>query len=137
MRALAPEFSSADTAEKVDALLSQLSPLYRHAILRDHPLKEGEDPSKWGLQIANGLSARRIPERHEEADEFLATIDAEEMFDRNLVRIDRIDAMIDRTIKRLVQIKTMKQMYRQLQPRSVTGVTIEGVVDRPDRVKPD
>jgi hypothetical protein len=105
----------------MNALLSQLSPLYRNTIQRDWPLKDGDDPGKWGSKIASGLSAWRAPARHEDAAEFLAAVDVVEMFDQNLGRIERLDAMIDRTIKRLVQIKTMKQKYRQLQPKLVTG----------------
>jgi hypothetical protein len=34
-------------------------------------------------------------------------------------RIERLDAMIDRTIKRLMQIKTMKQMFDRLEPKLI------------------
>jgi hypothetical protein len=44
--------------------------------------------------------------------------------------------MIDRTIKRLVQIKTMKQLYGQLKPKLVTGVTIESAAEQPIRDQP-
>jgi hypothetical protein len=30
-----------------------------------------------------------------------------------------LDAMIDRTIKRLMQVKTMKQMYGRLEPKLI------------------
>ena len=36
-----------------------------------------------------------------------------------LARIERLDAMIDRTIKRLMQIKTMKQMHGRLEPKLI------------------
>jgi len=36
-----------------------------------------------------------------------------------LARIERLDAMIDRTIKRLMQLKTMKQMHGQLEPKLI------------------
>ena len=123
LKGLAPQFGLADTAEKVDALLSQLIPLYRNTIRRDWPLKDADDPCKWGSRIATGLSGWTAPARQEDAEEFLAAIDPLEMFDRSLSRIERMDAMIDKTIKRLVQIKTMKQMYRQLQPKLVTATS--------------
>lgn len=125
LKAFASEFNAADTADKVNVLLGQLSPLYRTTIRRDWPLQEGDDPAKWGARIASGLSAWRVPVRHEGADEFLEALDPEDAFDRSLGRIERLDAMIDRTIKRLVQIKTMKQMHGQLKPKLVTGVTID------------
>ena len=56
--------------------------------------------------------------RHEQADEFVEIVDLEE-FDMALARIERLDAMIDRTIKRLMQVKTMKQMHRQLEPKLI------------------
>ena len=126
LRALASEFAAADTAEKVNAILSTLSQLYRIAIQRDWPLKDGDDPGNWGSRIASGLSAWKPAARHENADEFLAAIDVEELFDRSLSRIERMDAMIERAIKRLVQIKAMKQMHRQLQPKLVNG-TVKAV----------
>ena len=135
LKAFAPEFNAADTVEKVNAVLAQLSPLYRNTIHRDLPLKDGDDPCKWGSSIAIALSAWKAPARHEDADEFLATIDVEEMFDRNLVRIERMDAMIDRAIKRLVQIKAMKQMHGQLQPKLVNG-TIQAVNNTAIKISP-
>jgi hypothetical protein len=40
-------------------------------------------------------------------------------FDMALNRIERIDAMIDRAIKRLMQLKTMKQMHGRLEPKLI------------------
>lgn len=137
LKAFASEFNAADTAEKVIALLSQLSPLYRNTIQRDWPLQDGDDPAQWGSRIASGLSAWKVPVRHEGADEFLKALDPEEVFDRSLGRIERLDAMIDRTIKRLVQIKTMKQMYGRLKPKLVTGVTIGPVTEKPTKDQRD
>jgi hypothetical protein len=136
LKAFASEFNAADTVEKVNALLSQLSPLYRNTIRRDWPLRDGDDPAKWGSRIASGLSSWKALARHEGADEFLEALDPEEMFDRSLGRIERLDAMIDRTIKRLVQIKTMKQMYSQLKPKLVTGVTIDPAAENPAKDQP-
>jgi hypothetical protein len=131
LKALASEFNAADTVEKVNALLLQLSPLYRNTVQRDWPLRDGDDPAKWGTRIATGLSSWKVPARHEGADEFLEALDPEEMFDRSLGRIERLNAMIDRTIKRLMQIKTMKQMYNQLKPKLVTGVTVQPAAQKP------
>jgi hypothetical protein len=121
LTAFASEFNAASAVEQVNALLSTLSPLYSNTIRSRWPLRDGDDPGKWGSRIASGLSAWKVPARHEEADEFLEAIDVE-VFDRNLDRTERLDAMIDRTIKRLVQIKTMKQMYGRLKPKLITGV---------------
>lgn len=43
----------------------------------------------------------------------------------NLYRIERIDGAIGKTVKRLFQLKTMKQMYRQLHPKTIVSKTVE------------
>jgi hypothetical protein len=37
-----------------------------------------------------------------------------------LKQLEQIDVAIDRTIKRFMQAKTMKQMYRQLEPKVIS-----------------
>jgi len=64
------------------------------------------------------LLAWKPATRHERADEFIKILDLDE-FDMALARIERLDAMIDRTIKRLMQVKTMKQMYGRLEPKLI------------------
>ena len=56
--------------------------------------------------------------RQEQADEFLAMIDLEE-FDAVLARRERLDAMIDKTVKRLVILENgEKKVYNRIeQPR--------------------
>ena len=56
--------------------------------------------------------------RHEQADEFTKILDLDE-FDTALARIERLDVMIERTIKRLMQLKTMKQMHGRLEPKLI------------------
>ena len=118
LRSFASEFNEAADAEKVEALLATLSSLYSITVRHRWPLQTGEDPSTWGPKIAKGLLAWIPPKRHEQADEFIAIVDLE-TFDVALARIERLDAMIDRTIKRLMQIKTMKQMHSRLEPKLI------------------
>ncbi len=118
LRSFASEFNEAADAEKVEALLATLSSLYSTTVRHRWPLQTGEDPSTWGPKIAKGLLAWIPPKRHEQADEFIAIVDLE-TFDVALARIERVDAMIDRTIKRLMQIKTMKQMHSRLEPKLI------------------
>ena len=40
-------------------------------------------------------------------------------FDDDLARIERLDATINLTIKRLMQVKTMKQMHDRLEPKLI------------------
>src|SRR6267142_4699574 len=118
LRSFASEFNEAADAEKVEALLATLSSLYSNTVRDRWPLQAGEDPSTWGPKIAKGLLAWIPPKRHEQADEFIAMVDLE-AFDMALARLERLDAMIDRTIKRLMQIKTMKQMHGRFEPKLI------------------
>jgi len=120
LRSFASEFNEADSVEKVETILSRLSPLYSNTIRGRWPLQAGEDTNTWGPKIAKGLLSWKPAPRHEQADEFVAIVDLEE-FDMALARIERLDAMIERTIKRLMQIKTMKQMHGRLEPKLING----------------
>jgi hypothetical protein len=116
LRSFASEFNEAGSVEKVELLLARLSSLYSNTVRYRWPLQTGEDPNTWGARIAKGLLAWKPEPRHEQADEFIAIVDFE-AFDMALARIERLDAMIDRTIKRLMQVKAMKQMYGRLEPK--------------------
>jgi hypothetical protein len=120
LRSFASEFDEADSVEKVETILSRLSPLYSNTIRGRWPLQAGEDTNTWGPTIAKGLLSWKPAPRHERADEFVEIVDLEE-FDMALARIERLDAMIERTIKRLMQIKTMKQMHGRLEPKLING----------------
>jgi len=114
----APEFKEADSVEKVEAILSKLPEGYGDAILSHWPLEVGADPVTWGSKIGEALARWKPATRHEGADEFVEIFDLD-TFDDDLARIERLDAMIDRTIKRLMQVKTMKQMYGRLEPKLI------------------
>jgi hypothetical protein len=116
--ALAPEFKEVDSAEKVEAILSRLAPGYSGAILTNWPFEVGADPVAWGSKVGEALAQWKPATRHEGADEFIKIFDLD-TFDDDLARIERLDAMIDRTIKRLMQVKTMKQMHDRLEPKLI------------------
>jgi hypothetical protein len=118
LRSFAPEFGEATSVEQVEAVLAPLSPLYSNTIRSRWPFKTGDDPQKWGPKIAEGLLAWKPAPRHEQADEFIEILHLDE-FDMALARIERLDVMIDRTIKRLMQLKTMKQMHGRLEPKLI------------------
>lgn len=118
LRSFAPEFAKASTVEQVEAVLASVSPIYSNTIRLDWPFKTGDDPQRWGLKIAEGLLAWKPEPRSEQSDEFIRTLDLEE-FDKSLDRIERLDANIDRTIRRLMHLKTTKQMYSQLEPKLI------------------
>ena len=72
--------------------------------------------TRWGL--AAGLLALKPGPHREANDAFLEVIDLDEL-DNSLACIERLDAMIDRTIKRLMHVKTMKQMHDRLEPKLI------------------
>lgn len=118
LRSWASEFEEATDVEKVEALLDRLISLYSNTIRQNWPLKTGEDPNTWGSKIAKGLTYYAAVPRHEQADEFVEAFDLDR-FDGDLARIERLDAMIERTTKRLMQVKTMKQMHDRLEPKLI------------------
>ena len=119
LRSFAPEFANATSEQQVEAVLATLSPIYSNTIRDKWPFKSGDDSQKWGPQIAEGLLLTWEPTpRYEQANEFIEILDLVE-FDSALARIERLDVMIDRTIKRLMQLKTMKQMHGQLEPKLI------------------
>jgi len=81
-------------------------------------LEAGADPVAWYSKIRGDLEQWRLATRHEGADEFVEIFNLD-TFDDDLARIERLDAMIDRTIKRLMQVKTMKQMHARLEPKLI------------------
>jgi hypothetical protein len=117
LAAIASEFEEADSVEKVEAIFSELDPEYSEVIRSRWPLEAGADPVAWGSKMRADL-ARWTEKRHEGADEFVKIFDLD-TFDADLARIERLDAMIDRTIKRLMQVKTMKQMHGRLEPKLI------------------
>ena len=132
LRSFAPKFAEAASEEQVEAMLASLSLIYRNTIRGKWPFKSGDDSQKWGPQIAEGLLLTWEPTpRYEQANEFIEILDLDE-FDLALARIERLDAMIDRTIKRLMQLKTMKQMHGQLEPKLI-DVSAAGNTGRDER----
>jgi hypothetical protein len=114
--AVASECEGADSVEKVEAILSELE--YGEVIRSHWPLEAGADPVAWYSKIRGDLEQLRPATRHEGAEQFVEIFNLD-TFDDDLARIERLDAMIDRTIKRLMQVKTMKQMHDRLQPKLI------------------
>ena len=71
--------------------------------------------------IAEGLSALAPAKRFESQEEFLRMVDIFPI-DEEFSTLERMDATIDRTLKRFMQLKTMKQMFRQLEPKLIEKV---------------
>jgi hypothetical protein len=81
------------------------------------PAAKYRDPGELFEQIA------ALPDRPANGRElFLELVEEFSIVERHK-QLEQIDATIDRTIKRLLQLKTMKQMYRQLEPKVIAPPT--------------
>jgi hypothetical protein len=118
LKLFANDFNEAKSAAEVEGVLTKIHPTCRPIIESNYPLAADEEPTKWGARIATAMSYWRIAERYEAADEFIQAIDLEK-FDAHLARCERLDAAIERTMKRLLQLKAHKQMHRGLEPKLI------------------
>jgi hypothetical protein len=110
LKNLGPEFNSATSFEAVEQILSLLTASYVHIITGAVPRETCQDPAKWGPAIAASLS-RLVPEDQlEGAAKFIAIVNPD-LIENDMARSDRVDEAIDRTIKRLMQVKTAKQIF--------------------------
>jgi hypothetical protein len=119
LRDLAGSFEKLTSAEEVEKQLSLLEPRYRNTILRDWPLAKCGDPKTWGGTIAKGLATVKVLPPCIEGDEFIKVVDPDSI-ELDLIRLERIDAQIERVFKRLMQTKTTKQALYRLHPQVIT-----------------
>lgn len=110
LRRLGLEIAAAPNVEAVEKILARLSPDYQDIITEGAPREKCEDASKWGQAINAYLSRLTSPAPVEGDDKFAAIVNSD-VLERELARADRIDEAIDRTIKRLMQVKTAKQVF--------------------------
>ena len=113
LKDLAPKFNDAKSVEAVEEILSRLSPFYNEIITGAVPRAESQDTTPWGPAIAADLSTYEPKDQLEGAAKFIAILDPD-LVEINMGRSDRIDEAIDRTIKRLMQVKTAKQIFPQM-----------------------
>lgn len=76
------------------------------------------DPKIPGKEIVEGLASLEIGPINDR-DIFFKLVEEFPIIER-LKQFEQIDVAIDRTIKRFIQVKTMKQMYRQLEPKVIS-----------------
>jgi hypothetical protein len=62
-----------------------------------------------------------LPDKPSNGRELLSKLIEEFPIVERHKQLEQIDATTDRTIKRLMQLKTMKQMFRQLEPRVIAS----------------
>jgi hypothetical protein len=111
LKALAPEFAESTSVKAVERILSRYV-RYRDLIVGWVPRVASQEETKWGPAIADYLSKLKIESRLEGKDVVVRIIDilpAEMDFEWKVS--DRLDEDIDRTIKRLIQVRTSKALF--------------------------
>jgi hypothetical protein len=119
----APAPLASDLFESVIKLAIESAPSYVALILeRACPREQFKSASDWlaMLRMVTSSLLRPLEDRGEEADVLLdrsAKVHTPDVVNHELAVDERIDAMIDRAVKRLVQTKAMKQMLVSTSPR--------------------
>ena len=114
LKNLAPQFVDAESVEAVEKILSQLGPLYASLIREKIPQNMCNDPARWGAAIGALLSSLK-PEHLLDSPAMFVAIVNPDSFEYEIARSERVDEAIDRTIKRLMQVKTAKQIFPNMQ----------------------
>jgi hypothetical protein len=109
MKGWASAFSQAKGVEGAQHLLSVLA-IYAPNITKWVPLDKCQDPTEWPQKIGRFLSNLEPVASLEGADLFAAIVDPD-LMESEISRSIRIDEAIDRKIKRLLQVKTAKQIF--------------------------
>jgi hypothetical protein len=108
LKLLAPEFATATTAKEVEAILAT-----KHftpgVITSAVPQPPPDEEAKWGPAIAEYLNKMEIPKQLHGIDAFECALDPIEM-EREIDQANRLHEEIDKTIKRLAQVKGYKQL---------------------------
>jgi len=111
-------FRRAGTEAEVEQLMSVLDEEQAATVLASWPPHKYGLLFEWGPAIANGLSMLERNGRYEGSAEFARIVELT-VDDKASASEERLDAAIDRTVKRLLQIKTSKQMYNRLEPKVI------------------
>jgi hypothetical protein len=110
LKDLGAEFSEAASVEVVEQILSRLSRPYAETITGWVPREKCQDPTQWGQEIGKFLSNLEVEDVLEDSDMFAAIVHPDSMA-AEILRSERLDEAIDRKIKRLMQVKTAKQVF--------------------------
>jgi hypothetical protein len=110
LKNLGAEFSKTDSVEATEKILDRLSPVYAEIIMGWIPREKCKDPIQWGQEIGKFLSNLKPDDSLEGPDLFAAIVNPDSM-ESEISRSDRLDEAIDRKIKRLMQVKTAKQIF--------------------------
>ena len=118
LRLLAPEFQAAKSAEDVEKVLSKVDEPLTTFVRIKWPLESSGQSENWGSVIAEGLAT--LPDLIGNPAKQMLLLQEEFPALEQLHKLEQFDAKIDRTITRLMRVKTMKQMHRQLEPKVIS-----------------
>jgi hypothetical protein len=102
------KLGQAESIEAVEGILSRLSPYYVEIITEAVP-REAQEAAAWGPAIGAYFSDFELKDQLEGPAQFIAIVNPD-LIENDMARSDRVDEAIDRTIKRLMQVKTAKQI---------------------------
>jgi hypothetical protein len=108
LNSLAPQLAAATTAKEVEAILAS-EHLTPDVITFKIPQPPPDQEATWGPAIAEYFNKMEIPERLHGIDAFECAVDPIEM-EREILQENRLHEEIDKTIKRLAQVKAYKQL---------------------------
>jgi hypothetical protein len=112
LKSLAPQFATASTAKEVETILaSKRFPLAE--ITSRVPQPPPDQEAKWGPAIAAYLNKMEIPKQLHGIDVFMDALDYAYNpleVERELLQENRLHEGIDKTIKRLAQVRGYKQL---------------------------
>jgi hypothetical protein len=124
---LADKLDGTQTFESVTEVISRLPELYKKWIERIVPRSEFKDEKSWGQSVKSGILYLRM--QHDmfineniQSLAFEAEIAAQvrELTSEKIAQDDRVDARIDKAIKRLAQLKAFKQIEAEQASRART-----------------
>jgi hypothetical protein len=110
LKNLAAEFNGATSVEVVEQIFSRLSPVYVEIITSWIPLEKCKEKTQWGQNISKFLSDLK-PDSPLEGPALFAAMVNPDLMEAEISRSMRLDEAIDRKIKRIMQVKTAKQIF--------------------------
>jgi hypothetical protein len=136
------EKNSDEGFAEYDRILARLLSVERfNELKRKLPRETFGSASEWAQAVKNEITSVLLPAIGEPPDKMLIVLSAatlsQELFKLELTLDERLDAMIDRAIKRLIQTKAMKQMLdhtsrtgRDDEPRKIQNRKPDGASAR-------
>lgn len=106
-------FQNAVSRDEVNDILIELEEACARCVKENVPYDESPDAPPWGPAIAKFLATLKPEARLEGAAKFVTLVDTTRIH-VDMDRSNRIDEAIDRTIKRLMQVKTAKQIFPKM-----------------------